>query len=92
MVDVVPVAWTHVLGVVTHNEVDCSVTTPQPWREFIHEYLDHTPPANLGDSNGAAVFASWDSGFNPDDEVDRAIRATRNAVMPHFGVDLSYEI
>lgn len=92
VVDVVPVAWTHVLGVVTHNELECGVATPQSWRDYIHEYLDHTPPQDLGDAGGAAQFARWESGFNPDDEVDRAIRATRNAVMPHFGVDLSYEI
>ena len=29
---------------------------------------------------------SFDEGFNPDDPVDQAILATRNAVFPHWGL------
>lgn len=92
VVDVVPISWTHVVGVVTHNEQDCAVQTPAAWREYIHEYLDHTPPSHLGDVLGDAVFVPWESGYNPDSEVDRAIRATRSAAFPRLGIDLTYEI
>lgn len=92
VVDIVPVSWTHVIGVVTHNEQDCSVETPQVWRDYIREYLDHTPPQHLGDVLGQASFVRWEQGYNPESEVDRAIRATRSASYPQLGLDLTYEI
>ncbi|MFD2839893.1 acetoin utilization protein AcuC [Populibacterium corticicola] len=92
VVDVVPVAWTHVIGVVTHNELGCEITAPETWREYIHEYLDHTPPETLGDCHGSATFKPWHSGYNPENEVDRAIRATRSAIYPRLGLDMTYEI
>ena len=28
----------------------------------------------------------FDAGFHPEDPIDRAVLATRNAVFPHFGL------
>lgn len=92
VVDVVPIAWAHVIGVVTHQEISCDVETPQDWRQYISEYLDHTPPQLMGDQMGRADYVAWASGYNPDSDVDRAIRATRAAVYPRLGLDLTYEI
>ncbi|WP_435299318.1 acetoin utilization protein AcuC [Timonella sp. A28] len=92
VVDVVPIMWTHVLGIVTHNEFSAATQTPQRWRAHVREYLDHTPPDVLSDGLGSASFTSWESGYDPASEIDRAIRATRSAVFPHLGVDLTYEI
>jgi acetoin utilization protein AcuC len=32
-------------------------------------------------------FREWHEGYNPGDDVDRAIKATRDAVFPHLGLD-----
>jgi len=92
VVDVVPVMWTHVLAQVVHEEVACSVRTPDHWRKHVRDYLDHTPPATMGDDAGAATFINWEDGYDPDSNLDRAVRATRAAVFPYLGMDLSYEI
>lgn len=92
VVDIVPVTWAHVIGVVTHKPLECSMETPQQWRNYIKEFLDHTPPQLLGDHLESAEFSLWTAGYDPDNEVDRAIRATKSAVYPHLGLDLTYEI
>lgn len=92
VVDIVPVTWTHVIGIVTHHPLECITETPASWRQYVKEFLDHTPPQLLGDHLEQAEFTSWAAGYDPDDEVDRAIRATKSAVYPHLGLDLTYEI
>ena len=36
---------------------------------------------------GPSSFREWGRGWDPADDVDRAIRATRDAVFPHLGLD-----
>jgi acetoin utilization protein AcuC len=39
-------------------------------------------------TDGASgAFRDWRLGYDPGDDVDRAIRATREAVFPHLGLD-----
>ncbi len=92
VVDVVPLVWTHVVGIASHQEVPSDTPTPQRWQGYIDMLLDHDPPQFLGDRLGAATFTPWSAGFDPDSEVDRAIRATRNAVFPHLGIDATHEL
>ncbi len=92
VVDVVPIMWTHVLSLVVHQEVECAVHTPPQWRQYIRQYLDHSPPETMGDDWGPTSYTDWGRGYDPQSDIDRAVRATRSAVFPHLGVDLSYEI
>ena len=36
-------------------------------------------------------WRSWEMGYDPEDEVDRAIMATRQAVFPLHGLDLWFD-
>ncbi len=92
VVDVVPLVWAHLLAIVSHQSVDLEAPTPPTWREFVRSYADHTPPPKMSDCHGAPSFKRWDSGYDPNNEVDRAIRATRSAVLPLLGVDVSFEV
>ena len=37
-----------------------------------------------------ATFRPWSAGYDPADDVDRAIRATRAEVFPHLGLDADF--
>lgn len=86
ILDVVPRTWSHLVGVASHRPVDPSTPLPEPWldavrqrygREAVPWMTDHEP----------AVYSPWSSGYDPADDVDRAIRATRGAVFPSLGLD-----
>ena len=82
---VVPRAWTHLLGIVSGEPVDPATPTPQAWRDEIGEWA----PESMTD--GVEVsWTSFDDGFNPENRVDQAILATRNAVFPELGLDPGY--
>jgi len=38
-----------------------------------------------------ARFSPWTSGYDPGDDVDRAIRSTRSAVFPLLGLDPDHD-
>lgn len=86
ILDVVPRTWSHLVGVASHRPVDPGTPLPEPWldavrqrygREAVPWMTDHEP----------AVYSPWSSGYDPADDVDRAIRATRGAVFPSLGLD-----
>jgi len=90
VVDVVPRSWTHLLGIATHRPVDPSTVVPQTWRDLIQETYGRHGPDLMTDGRDAR-FARWASGYDPGDEVDRAIRATRAAVFPLLGLDPEHD-
>lgn len=65
---------------------------PAAWRAYVEEMLEHCPPEVMSDDEGAVAFVPWSSGFDPDQEVDRAVRATRQAAFPLLGVDVSRDV
>lgn len=82
VLDVVPRAWTHLLGIVSGQPVPPETETPPAWRA---EMGDRAP---LTMSDGADVsFRSYLDGINPDSRIDQAIMATRQAVFPELGLD-----
>ena len=88
--DVVPRVWTHLIAVAAHADVDPATPVPQSWRETVETLSGAPAPQTMGD--GAAVeFRPWSSGYDPGDDLDRAIRATRHAVFPHHGLDPLYD-
>jgi acetoin utilization protein AcuC len=87
LVQVVPRIWTSALAEAAHQPVPASTPTPGAWRDFVARRTgDGRAPEFMGDGADAA-FRRWVEGYDPADEVDRAIMATRKAVFPEHGLD-----
>jgi acetoin utilization protein AcuC len=86
ILDVVPRAWTHLLGIVTHRPVDPATRMPEEWQEEVVRRYGRRGPEHMTDGE-PATFRSWSAGYDPSDDVDRAVRATRAAVFPLLGLD-----
>ena len=86
LVRVVPRCWTHLLAEAAGTPIDPQSQTPPAWQEYVRERTGRQPPQSMTDG-GAAEFASYESGFDPADPVDRSIRATRIAVFPAHGLN-----
>jgi len=88
--DVVPRVWTHLIAVAAHADVDPATRIPESWRETVDTLSGAPAPETMGD--GADLdFRPWSAGFDPGDDLDRAVRATRHAVFPHHGLDPLYD-
>ncbi|HWH29027.1 MAG TPA: acetoin utilization protein AcuC [Mycobacteriales bacterium] len=84
-VQVVPRTWTHLLATATGAPVDGA--TPNGWRDVAHDKGGEFAPTHLTDGKPVQVHP-WEGGHgDPDDAVDRAVVATREAVFPHHGLD-----
>ncbi|GMA18179.1 hypothetical protein GCM10025862_02000 [Arsenicicoccus piscis] len=47
---------------------------------------------NDGVAEGGVVWwRGWESGYNPEDPVDRAVMATREALFPLYGLDVWFD-
>ncbi len=90
VVDVVPRAWAHLLAVAAHRPVDPDRVVPQAWRDRVARDFGREGPVSMSDG-AVPAFRTWESGFDPADEVDRAIRATRAEVFPLLGLDVHHE-
>ena len=86
LVDVVPRAWSHLLGVVSGSPLDPSTSTPEAWRAYVMEKLHVTAPRSMGDGR-TPEFRDWREGYDPGTWLDREINATRSAVFPLHGLD-----
>jgi acetoin utilization protein AcuC len=90
VVDVVPRAWAHLVGIAAHHPVLPSTPVPQGWREYVRERLGRPAPQRMTDGRDAD-YRHWSSGHDPEDPVDRAVMATRKAVFPLHGLDPWYD-
>jgi acetoin utilization protein AcuC len=86
LVDVVPRAWAHLVGVAAHRPVDPGTPVPRSWLDYVTAALGQPGPRRMTDG-AAADFATWESGYDPADPVDQAVMATRKAVFPLHGLD-----
>ena len=93
VVDVVPRAWTHLTAIAAHQPVLTGALVPQVWREYVIELTGRPGPERMGDlPEGQPIWwRSWDLGYDPANEVDRAVMATRQAVFPHHGLDVWFD-
>lgn len=90
LVDVVPRSWTHLLAIAAHTPVRVETEVPVAWREYARERTGRSGPARMGDLDAERLpiwVRPWAMGHNPEDPVDRAIMATREAVFPEHGLD-----
>lgn len=88
LVDVVPRAWTHLIGVATGHPVDPATPVPTEWLQHVRDNYDREAPELMGDRGGRPIrYGDWADGYHPEDPVDSAIMATRRAVFPGWGLD-----
>ncbi len=86
VVDVVPRAWAHVIAEAVHRPVDPGLRLPEAWQAEVVARYGRRAPARMTDGVDAE-FRPWSAGYDPADDVDRAVRATRAAVFPLLGLD-----
>lgn len=94
VVDVVPRAWTHLTAIAAHAPIRTSVEVPDEWRAHVERILGRPGPLRMGDldgEDGPLWWRSWDMGYDPGSEVDRAIMASRQAVFPLHGLDVYFD-
>jgi acetoin utilization protein AcuC len=84
-VEVVPRAWTHLVGELTGHPIAPEAILPKTYCEFVQENVGQLSPGSMTD--GQTPWARpFDSGFDPDDHLDQAVIATRRAVFPSWGL------
>jgi acetoin utilization protein AcuC len=86
VVDVVPRAWAHLLGIVGGMPVDPGTEVPSGWRDDVVHRLRRYAPMRMTDG-GTTEYRSWTTGYDPGAWLDRAVHATRQAVFPYHGLD-----
>lgn len=86
VVDVVPRAWSHLLGVVGGRPVAPESEVPQEWREHVRALAGVEAPRLMTDGH-AATYRDWREGYDPAAWLDRQVNATRSAVFPLHGLD-----
>jgi acetoin utilization protein AcuC len=86
VVDVVPRAWTHLLGVLGGTPVEPTTDVPEEWRSHVMTRLGRPGPFRMTDGR-SPVYRDWRQGYDPNTWLDRAINATRSAVFPVHGLD-----
>ena len=90
VVDVVPRAWAHVIAIATHAPIDPHTPVPAVWLAHVKERWGRTAPPFMSDG-APASFRPWASGYDPGDDLDRAVRATRQAVFPLLGLHVEHD-
>lgn len=88
--EVVPRVWAHVIGLATHRPVDPATPLPDMWCDAVRQRYGSLDATTMTEGASTA-FRPWSAGWDPADDVDRAIRATRTAVFPHHGLDPDYD-
>lgn len=94
LVDVVPRSWTHLTAIAAHAPLDPQTPLPAPWREDVQARFGRPGPERMGDLEPEQLpiwVRPWAMGHNPDDAVDRAIMATREALFSLHGLDPWYD-
>ncbi|MFC8193116.1 acetoin utilization protein AcuC [Cellulomonas sp. NPDC057328] len=86
VLDVVPRAWAHLIGIATHRPVDPATPVPAGWLAAVRQRYGREAVAVMTDG-GVVEARPWSAGYDPADDLDRAVRATRAAVFPSLGLD-----
>jgi acetoin utilization protein AcuC len=93
IVDVVPRTWTHLTAIASHRPILPGTAVPQAWLDHVEVTFGRTGPQRMGDlpAGEPIWWRSWDLGYDPSSDVDRAVMATRQAVFPHHGLDVWFD-
>ena len=87
VVDVVPRTWTHLVAIAAGVPVPPETEVPESWRQSVYA-LTGNPVAPRRMTDGREVVCrKWgETGYDPADPLDQAVRATRKAVFPAHGL------
>jgi acetoin utilization protein AcuC len=91
LVEVVPRAWSHLIGIAAGAPVPPDTDVPGEWLGHVQQRLGVAGPKRMTDG-ADAQWQDWSSGFDPADPVDRAVRATQQAVFPAHGLVLGLDL
>ncbi|GGC81091.1 acetoin utilization protein AcuC [Tersicoccus solisilvae] len=83
---VVPRVWAHLVGIVTGEPVPVQSPTPARWQAYVQQRYGKEAPLWMTDDVDL-WWRSWEVGYDPNDDVDRAVMATRKEVFPLHGLD-----
>jgi acetoin utilization protein AcuC len=90
VITVVPRSWSHLIAIAAGRPVPLRTAVPEDWRQYVQEKYGAKygvePPTVMGDDVDL-WWRSWEVGFDPNDEVDRTVMATRKEVFPLYGLD-----
>ncbi len=90
LVEVVPRSWTHLTAIAAHVPLPGATRVPDEYLDHVERTFGRRAPELMGDlpPNGLPIWVQpWSSGHNPENAVDRAILATRQATFSHHGLD-----
>lgn len=85
VVDVVPLVWASLVAEAAHAPLAIGIELPGSWRREVEELSGLDPAERLG--SGDVEWRPWSDGYDPADDVDRAVLATRRHVFPVWGLD-----
>ncbi|MGO4598999.1 acetoin utilization protein AcuC [Terrabacter sp. 2RAF25] len=94
VVGVVPRTWTHLTAIAAHAPIKTATEVPEDWRSHVEQVFGRPGPRRMGDltaEDGPLWWRSWEMGYDPASEVDRAVMATRTAVFPLHGLDVHFD-
>ncbi|MHA7178987.1 acetoin utilization protein AcuC [Arthrobacter sp. MDB2-24] len=86
LASVVPRSWTLLVAVAAGAAIVPSTPVPAAWRDYVLERHGIDTPALMGDG-ADPWWRSWEIGYDPNDDLDRTVMATRKAVFPLHGLD-----
>jgi acetoin utilization protein AcuC len=84
-VDVVPRAWSHLIGEVVGAPVPPERAIPKSWRDLVSERLSVAAPELMTDGFVPSLRL-WEHGYDPASPLDAAVLRTREAVYPWLGL------
>ncbi|MFC7375953.1 acetoin utilization protein AcuC [Brachybacterium sp. GCM10030268] len=92
VIDVVPRSWAQLIAVATGDPLEPDAALPASYLEAegrarsAHGLSPDPGIRTFGD--GRALWArDWATGYDPADELDRAVQAARRAAFPEWGLD-----
>lgn len=83
---VVPRTWSHLIAIAANRPVPLRTPVPEAWRTYVQERYAVDTPETMGD-DADVWWRSWEVGFDPNDDIDRTVMATRKEVFPLYGLD-----
>ncbi len=84
---VVPRVWSHLLGIAAHAPIAVDTPLPEHWRHHAAEAWGVQIPQTMGDGVTLPRLRVFSDGYDPADDIDRAILATRTAAFHWHDLD-----
>lgn len=86
VVDVVPRSWTHLVAIAAGRPIAPQTSVPEEWRLMVNARVRQIAPLRMTDGRQPQWRDFVQAGYDPADELDQAVLATRRAVYPSHGL------